>query len=109
MKKKKERKEENWIEELYRLAILEFSIDLKILTEMRKEYEFAIQEYKKTGKITPEKKQTDEIAIAKAKSLITAFEKLSEKEQHREEFNRDFKFICDNFTSITPSGAIVGE
>jgi len=103
------KKEDTWINNLYKLANLEFIIDLSAAEKMRKQYDHAVKEYKQTGKIITYENEPDDVAIAKSQALRIAFEKLSDKEKHREEFNKDFNLILDNFTSVTPWGAVVGE
>ena len=103
---KKEIKE-RWAK-LYKQAMSEFSLPLSESEKMREGYEHAIKEYKQSGKIITYENEPDYVTIAKGKALRTAFERLSDKEKYREEFNRDFKLILDNFTSVTPWGAVVG-
>lgn len=106
---KKDINDEKWLNDLYKLAKLEFRLDLLASEKMSARREHNMQVYLQTGEIIKDEDQPDYVAIAKAKALRIAFEKLSDKEKHREEFNRDFKSILYNFTSVTPCGAVVGE
>ena len=40
------------------------------------------------------------IATIIKQTLNTAFEKLKDKEEHRAEFNKEFKVFCDNFSRL---------
>lgn len=103
---KTENNNDSWLSLLYKGAKLEFGLTPQVLEKMRKQYEQSVKEYKQTGKIVTYENEIDE---AKAKALRIAFEKLNDKEKYREEFNRNFKSIVDNFSEITPDGAVVGE
>jgi tRNA A37 N6-isopentenylltransferase MiaA len=98
---------ERWTE-LYKQANLEFRLDLSAAEKMRNQAKHALEVYIQTGKIINYENEPDAVAIAKAQALRIAFEKLPDKEKLKEEFNRDFKLILDNFTSVTPNGAVLG-